>query len=352
MVNGMRADGMIRKQKTPEVVLFCKYNFHHSCMDPISKELSKLGIDHLLTSKRHIVYDMFEQTKEKFPLFAIADEWGNLFRDISEILITVGHSMASKNTTLDSKNSLMDYIYVPSQFYKTEFIKRNINPKKEIIITGYPAASKLFRKELDLHSVWSDKFISSKPKILFAPTYNRDLSLMETIIAEEQFANLFLRMNYEYKITWKLHPVLPKKYPHQIKFIKHLSEKYENIYYHENSHEDITNAILWADVVVGDCSGALFLALAGEKPVIAFDNPDRKRSPYYDETGPEWVLRDDYAYRITSSEMCKLPNIIKEVLEFDYKKSSRESVTNLLFENQTNAEKVIAQHIAGLVNKK
>ena len=337
----------------PKIVLFCKYNFHHSIADPIYKELLKF-IDKdliLLTGKRHIVYDMFEQTKEKFPIFVLFDEWGSLFRDCSEILITTGHSPANKNTTLSNRNSDMDYIFCPSQYYKTELLKRGAVPKKEIIVTGYPAASRIFRKEINQTSIFRYKSKDEKDriKVLFAPTYNKDLNIIDALIEAEQKYDLFDKMK-EYSITFKLHPVLYKKYPEQAKFVMDLSLKYSNIYYHEDSHDDITDAILWSDIVVGDCSGALLLA-ACNSPVIAYDNPNRYKSEYFDETGPEWEFRDEYAYRIDDVIIHELPYLIREFIHpaVDYKKEKRESIINLLFENQTTAEKVIAKQVRNLL---
>jgi len=335
-----------------DVVLFSKYSFHDSCLGPIAEELGKLRINFWMTGKRHLVYDLFNEREKKFKIFVIADEWGNLFRDCSEILITTGHSLASKRTTLDSKNKGMDYIYCPSQYYKTEFIKRGVIPNKEIIVTGYPASSKLFRREIKIISEWSKRMISSRPKILFAPTYNKDLSIMDALISEEKYSNLFWKMEKMYSIAFKLHPVLSKKYPEHAEFVKHLSEKYSNIYYHDDSHSDISGAILWADIVVGDCSGALLLAAAGGRPIVAFDNPNRKKSLYYDETGPEWVFRDEYAYRMNTKEIANLPLLLEEISKNDYMKDVRNMVVNLLFEHQTDAEKVIANNIAGLLGHK
>ena len=334
-----------------DVVLFLKYNFHHSVLDPVAKELKKLDVNFLITGKRHLVYDMFEETKKKFPVIILADEWTNLFRDCSEILITVGHSPASKNTTLDPKNAQADYIYAFSKFYKNKFLLKEITPKKEIVVTGNPASSRLFRRELDLHSVWSKKMITSKTKILFAPTYNKDLSILDALIKEEHKSELFLQMS-NFSIAFKLHPVLFQKYPEHAEFVKSLSEKYSHVYYHDDSHSDITDAILWSDITVGDCSGALLLAIAGGKPVIVYDNPNRDSSEYYDPNGPEWKFRDDYAYRIEDDNLMNLPNLIVRRLENDFLKDRRNSTVDFLFDHQRNSEKVIAQHIAGLLNKK
>ena len=333
----------------PSVVLFLKYNFHHSILDPVAKELKKLGINFWMTGKRHIVYDMFNETGKKFPIFVIADEWSSLFRNCSEILITTGHSPANKNTTLDSKNSEMDYIYVPSSYYRDEFIRRNIIPKKEIIVTGYPASSKIFRRELSLSSVWSKNRDDSKIRILFAPTYNKDLNIMEALIKEEAESQLFNRL-LSYSVAFKLHGVLPKKYPEHDQFIKDLSNKYPNVYYHEDSHDDISDAIMWSNIVIGDCSGALLLAAAGGVPIIAFDNPNRVRSEYYDSEGPEWKFRDLYSYRIEERNLINLPYLIDEFVHYDYLRKEREKVVDILFEHQRDAEKVIANNIAKLLS--
>lgn len=332
-----------------DIILFKKYTFHASCLDPVSTELHKLGINHLLTSKRHIVYDMFEEHLKQFKIMVIADEWGSLFRDVAETLITTGHSLVSKNTTLDSKNEQMDYICVPSKLYKEMFIERRIKPIKDFWITGYPAADKVFRKEISSDTIWSRELEDSRPKILFAPTYNKDLSIMEALIQLEKETSFF-KLFGSYSVVFKLHPVLHKKYPHQAEFVEDLTKKYPFIRYHDDSHSDIADAIIWADVMVGDCSGALLLSAAGGCPVIAYDNPNRERSEYYDPNGPEWIYRDEYAYRITGfKELNVLPNFIDVVLNNDYGKIVRNKFNKKIHVNPGKAAKTIAENIASLI---
>ena len=142
-----------------EVVLFNKYNFHNAGMIPISKALTELGIAHTLTGKRHEIYDCFNNTGLKYKVFVIGDEWGNLFRGCSENLLTISHSMVNKNTTLNEKNEDMDYICVPSQYYKTEYLKRNIKPRKDFLITGFSYADKIFNQAWDRECWWHESAI-------------------------------------------------------------------------------------------------------------------------------------------------------------------------------------------------
>ncbi len=332
-----------------DIVLFKKYAFHGSCIDPISIELHKLGIDHTLTSKRHLIYDRFEETMRRFKIMVIADEWSSLFRDIAETLMTTGHSLVSKNTTLDYKNEQMDYICVPSELYQQMFMDRNIKPIKDFWITGFPAADKVFRNEISLDTIWAEELEDSRPKILFAPTYNKDLSIMEALIQLEKETNFF-KLFGSYSVVFKLHPVLYKKYPHQAEFVEYLTKKYSFIRYHDDSHSDIADAIVWADIMIGDCSGALLLSAAGGCPVIAYDNPNRERSEYYDPNGPEWAYRDEYAYRINGfRELNVLPGFIDVILNNDYGKIARNNFNKKIHANPGKAAKTIAKNISSLL---
>ena len=334
--------------RQPDVILFKKYTFHKSCIDPIANELVKIGVDAITTSKRHIIYDTFEQNgNKKFKIVVIADEWGNLFRDVSDILITTGHSMVSKNTTLNSKNSIMDYIFCPSPYYKTKFLHRGIIPKKEIVITGYPAASRIFRKEFSPKCFWRN-FERERLKVLIAPTYNKDLSIMDALIKLETEQKIFERMS-DLVFVFKLHPVLYKKYPYQSDFVKALSERYDHVYYHDDSHDDISDLILWCNVVVGDCSGALLLAAAGNKPILAYNNMNRTSSPYYDPDGPEWLFRDEYSYSLTDSNLYLLEDLIIHSYSNDHLMDTRKSVVNLLYSHQESAEVVAAKKIRNIL---
>jgi hypothetical protein len=53
----------------PDVVLFLKYSFHRSTLEPVFKELQKLEVIAELESRRHVVYDTFNTTGRKFPVF-------------------------------------------------------------------------------------------------------------------------------------------------------------------------------------------------------------------------------------------------------------------------------------------
>jgi len=335
---------MQAKQELKKVCLFLKYNFHKSCMLPISTSLTYFGVDHLVESKRHKVYDVSGGDKGKYKVFVIADEWGDLFRENAEILCTTGHSMANKNTTFDSKNSIMDYIYVPSQYYKDEFIKKGISPKGDFIITGYPAATEIFREVSS-----NERKEGTFPRnILIAPTYNRDLSIMDGLIDAEKKHKIFSKLS-DYHIIFKLHPVLPKKYPEQVSFCQYLEDKYKNVFYHKESHADLADFILWADLLLGDCSGALLLGAAGDIPIIACDNPNRARSEYFDKYGPEWIFRKEYAQTINYPELAYLPNFIHEALQNDHLRMRRKALVNKLFSHQLDADTQIAKHIKSLL---
>ena len=335
---------MQTKQELKEVCLFLKYNFHKSCMLPISAKLTHFDVDHLVESKRHKVYDTSGGDKGRYKVFIIADEWGDLFRENAEILCTTGHSMANKNTTLDQKNSIMDYIYVPSSYYVDEFTKKGIFPKSDFIITGYPAATKIF-KEASSNKRRGETF---SKRVLIAPTYNRDLSIMDGLMEAEEKHKIFSKLS-DYHIMFKLHPVLPKKYPEQAAFCQYLGKKYENVFYHEESHADLADFILWADLLLGDCSGALLLGAAGDIPIIACNNPNRTRSEYFDKYGPEWVFRKEYAQTISYSELAYLPNFIHEALQNDHLQIRRKALVDKLFAHQLDAETQIARHIRSLL---
>ena len=337
-----------------DIVLFLKYNFHKAGMIPISKCLTELGVPHTLTSKRHLIYDHFNETKKKFKLMVIGDEW-NLFKDCAEEIMTIGHSMVDKNTTFSSKNSEMDYICVPSQYYKNEFIKRGISPKKEFFITGFPYADRIFNKQWKRDTWWHNDALKKKilrKNILFVPTYNAELNLVEDFIkAGIQFwkSNLSYK-NINFKFAIKPHPVFPKKNPigavQLEKFEDSLGK--DNFYYHNESHDDIADAILWSDVIVGDCSGALLLGVAGDKPILAFNNPHKEKSGYYSPNSLEWTLRDKFATTFENFNM-DFASILHDQIRNDPKKASRTEIKHLLYgEYQGDSAMQIALRIKNL----
>jgi len=291
-----------------DVVLFAKLNFHLSCLKPISEELTKLGVRHLLTTKRHQVYDMCDEHNKKMRLMVICDEWANLFRENAEILVTTGHSLVSKNTTYSPKNKDMDYICAASQFQMQEFQRLGVRPKKSFWITGYPAADRIFTRQMNNDSMFFRKKMSPRPKILFCPTYNKELNLMDSFIKHSD--NLCENLRHDgFDIAFKVHPVLPKKHPdHWIK-LKEIAFKH-GFYIEEETHADIADAILWADIVVGDCSGAMILATAANIPIILYDNPAMLSSGYFDGNGLEWIHRN--AIGTQTSSVADIPHMIRQ----------------------------------------
>lgn len=341
-----------------DIILFYKLTFHLSGLQPVSDQLNKLGIPHTLTGKRHLIYDHFNDTKKKFKLLVLADEW-NLFKDCAEEVMTISHSMAGKNTTFSPRNNDIDYICVPSMYYKGEYLRRGVKPKKDFFITGYSPADKIFNKIWDRESWWNKDRLKKEiiqKNILFAPTYNRDLSLVDELIRSEKenkfFERLFSNPMKKYRVAFKSHPVLNKKYPDQIEQIKRIAAKYpDKFYFHEDSHSDISSAILWSDVVIGDSSGAILLGVAGDRSIIAYDNPNRERSEYFDISAPEWSLRDVFATRISSMDDT-FPSLIESVLNEDPLYDSRIQMRNLLYgEFQGNSAYQIASRIKELYDR-
>ena len=172
----------------------------------------------------------------------------------------------------------------------------------------------------------ADEFLNNLPNLLIAPTYNKDLNLMEDLMNHERE---LLDLSRNFNIIFKPHPVLPKKYPEQFDFMHHMSEESSGIDYVEESHSDISDYIIWSDVVLGDCSGALILALASCKPIVAYDNPDRCKSPYFDPDGVEWTKRDKYAYRINSFQ--RIQTRLKTILSDDFLLRDRRELRDLIY---------------------
>jgi len=313
--------------KDREIILFAKLNFHRSCLLPVADELTKLDIPHRLTSKRHLVYDEYHE-RGKFKIMVIADEWFNLFRECADIMIGTGHSMVSKNTTFNERNSEGDYICVTSPWQKNEFIQKNVTPRKEFWVTGYPAADKIMKGKLSSGNIYliRDLFMSNLPNLLIAPTYNRDLNLMDDLMKHEK--ELGVLSDY-FNIIFKPHPVLPKKYPEQTDFMRKMAQRHGRIFFVEDSHSDISDCIIWSDVVLGDCSGALILALASNKPIIAYNNPNRFTSLYYDPEGMEWKHRSQYAYQV--EDLGHLQEQLRCVVEQDCMKKERTQFRNLIY---------------------
>jgi len=122
----------------------------------------------------------------------------------------------------------------------------------------------------------------AKKVVLFAPTYNPELGGVPIVTADvRRWAAEGL------EVIIKLHGMSP---PEWVDLFKYISLVEPNIHLIEG--QDITPALVAADVVVSDVSSAFIEAVALNRPVVLINNPGRIRYPMFDPRDIEYLYRD------------------------------------------------------------
>jgi CDP-glycerol glycerophosphotransferase (TagB/SpsB family) len=122
----------------------------------------------------------------------------------------------------------------------------------------------------------------SKKIVLYAPTFNVDLSSVYT------FANRFAELHRtDCSILIKLHGSTVPKF---VNHYRQCAEHHTNFFFIDDPN--LAPYIGGADIMISDVSSAFMEFMALDKPVILFDNPNRKMYHGYNEENIEYKWRD------------------------------------------------------------
>ncbi len=183
-----------------------------------------------------------------------------------EILININHGVGSKGASYVANPKYLslleelDFIFSPSEYFSSRI--RGYLKRPKVITTGMPKLDRMFRGEYDREKELKRLGLNASKVILFAPTYNLELSAITVLhdsvlkLANEDTA---LIVKFHCKVDPSQKALYEKKMPN-VKIIP-LNEP------------DITPYMAISDIMVSDYSSAWLEFMAQDKPVVLVKNP-------------------------------------------------------------------------------
>lgn len=275
---------------------FSAATFSPSTRDVPGSGLSKSMIQRL--EDKVCFYPLVSQVQAKVAV--VADNCHFSIPHIPRV-VNVGHGLICKGFyyTMDEavrRENLSTLICVPGPWHKQRLEKNVFVP---IVTTGFIKSDLLFSEDSTgrfefcrHHDINPENRI-----ILFAPTYNEELSSIPWI--QEEIACLAEAGN---TVLIKLHNMTD---PQWMDMYQKLARDNENIFYLEDA--DYSGMMHASDVMVSDVSSMFIEFMLMDKPVVLFNSPHAHKYP---------CLRDDdieYQVRDAVQEAENLPDLFSEV---------------------------------------
>ncbi len=201
-------------------------------------------------------------------------------------IINVGHGMISKGCFYTSRpiirrENLADLVCVPGELHKQSLLKNVFVP---VEVTGFIKSDKLFGPQaadrktfLQKHSIDPDKTV-----ILFAPTYNPELSAIPVL--QEQILNL---PDPESHLVIKLHGMTDQNWS---QFYRFEAAQKPNCTFIED--HDLSPCLQAADILISDVSSAFVEFMLLDRPIILVDNPAKSKFTHFDPQDIEYRARE------------------------------------------------------------
>ncbi|MDP8207850.1 MAG: CDP-glycerol glycerophosphotransferase family protein [Candidatus Electryonea clarkiae] len=199
--------------------------------------------------------------------------------------VNVTHGLVSKGffytkSRFMKRDNASDLVCVPGE-YHAELLNSVLNTA--VVATGWVKfddfiSGKISRSEIrDSFNIPQDAEV-----ITFAPTFNIELSAVPVVT--DKIRKLVENDRY---LLIKLHEVSSEKW---FKMYRLLAKLEERVTFIEGN--DITTALIAADVVISDVSTAFMEAIALGKPVVLIDSPYQKKFYNYNKNDIEYIWRD------------------------------------------------------------
>ncbi len=208
-------------------------------------------------------------------------------------IVNIGHGTISKGSfftenLISRRENAANLLCLPGVIHK-QVLKKNVYIPMEV--TGMPKLDTVFslqKKNQDKPSGYRQELLKqmklslSKTTILFAPTFNKEFSLVYHTGAE-----LRKYIPVEYNLIIKLHGVAPEEWKTAFRsYALHTPDTYYSDDY------DISSCFLAADLMISDMSSVIYEFLALNKPVILFDSPDSGTFRKFNPLDIEYKFRD------------------------------------------------------------
>ncbi len=200
-------------------------------------------------------------------------------------IINVGHGMICKgafytDSPIIRRENLSELICVPGPWHKRRLAKNVFIP---IITTGFMKSDLLF----GANAVSREDFCQSlgidpnKKIVLFAPTYNPELSTVPCVW--DEIAEI---ATPDRELLIKLHNVSDESWKD---LYRNMAEKHANIHYLTDA--DYGGMMHAADLMISDVSSIYIEFLLLDKPLVLFNNPEMTNFRFYRPNEIEYLAR-------------------------------------------------------------
>jgi hypothetical protein len=240
------------------------------------------------------------------------------------ILININHGVGSKGATyvenpkFMSKINSLNYIFSPSDHFSEKL--RNFVSGPQVITTGMPKLDRMFNREFDRNGIMKRLGLSGSKIILFAPTYNPELSAIEVLgdsvlkLAGNDTALII-------KLHCKAKPIHRRMY----------DVKLANTAFIPMDEPDITPYMSVSDLMISDYSSAWLEFLAQDKPIVLVNNPGAHIDKKFDDQ-PEYEMRDA---GIQANNFAEVREAVESSLKDPKERSGiRQKYRDLLFDHR------------------
>jgi hypothetical protein len=203
-----------------------------------------------------------------------------------ENVINVGHGMICKgafytDSSITRRENLSQMLLVPGPWHRSRLASNVAIPIK---VTGFIKSDQLFGPAAQTRAEFCERLgiDSGKRIVLFAPTYNPELSAMHCVaegirkVADQDTVLLI-----------KLHNMTDARFKD---LYSNIASAHPNIFYLTDA--DYSGMMHAADLMISDVSSIFIEFLLLDKPVVLFNNPRIKEFPYYNAEDIEYKTRD------------------------------------------------------------
>lgn len=265
----------------PKIAFHMNEPFHHGIMKPIFEVLRDL-YDVRFTNDPDWI------TQFDPAVVFVANSQAANFRERlpNAKFVLTRHGLISKNFAFRA-GEVSDYICVSSETIREDYIERGGFEADKIWVTGYSQMDYLFRYAQKTKN--GPKPVGSK-RVLYAPTFTNGFSSLPLIVPMIE-GGLIEKAGLD-ELVIKPHPLSFRTHILQIETLKRLQQSETRIKLVDGSGTDVMVAMQNADLLLSDVSSVMFEFLALDRPVIAFNHPDRFGVAQYDPEGIEWKWRD------------------------------------------------------------
>lgn len=216
-------------------------------------------------------------------LIVCADYPYGFLREVAPV-VALRHSLASRQNTWHQEQAEADWIVSWSAWDEREFRRRGVLPRRGFLRAG--CVWRATDAQVDAARVRSPQ-----PAVLWAPTWNEDLNHRGEVVAA-------LGALEAVRVVVRPHPATVWREPQWIDALKALGFEVDL------GDRPLAEAILDADVVVSDCSGAgLGVLLVPEPPPVVWVGGAPTGHAQFDPEGPEWSLRANIGVESATSEI-------------------------------------------------